>query len=128
MKISERLDTFYKEDSEKYDVEKVFVAVGVNDIRYSKGRVGHLFNPLNNLIKKIKLYFPHCRVYIHSIIPTKIQNAFTLRNISEFNKLVFNICKTEKCFYVDTFWTFITPGGFSDVSLYSDEVHLKQRE
>ena len=58
----------------------------------------------------------------------KIKDQFTVENISEFNKLLYTICQTEKCFYADSFWSFIDPYGFRYASLFSDEVHLfKQR-
>ena len=126
--IDKELDKFYKASDEFSDcqVVKVIISVGTNDIRNCKGNINHLKTPLTNLIDKIKLYFPGVKVFLQSVLPVRIENEFTVRNVKRFNSMLFNTCREHKCFYIDIFRNFLTVGGHFNESLFKhDGCHLK---
>ena len=107
--------------------DQVIISIGVNDIRYCRGKVQHLKDSYIDLIHKLKYLYPNVKVFVRSILPVKILNEFTAQNVLKFNKLLLHICRTERCYYVDVFNTFLDSSGRDRNSLlYKDNVHLKQ--
>ena len=122
---SQALDDFYSEHGGNYDVRNVFVSLGINDIRYSRHGVLFLRRVLVNLIHKIKRYFPSCNIYMQSVLPVYIDNEYTVKNINDYNKLLFLLCAQEKCYYIDAFRYFLDQNGqYRNQNLYKDKVHL----
>ena len=123
------MDEFYTSHSDSYDVKNVFISLGINDIRYLQHGVLFLRRHLVNLINKIKRYFgSKCNIYFQSVLPTEIEYRHTVRNILDFNKLLYIICAQESCFYIDAFRHFLdTKGNCINRALYRDRVHLNHR-
>ena len=125
--ISKVLDEVYEEHRDN-NVVKVFVSTGVNDIRYCRNGIFHLRSQLNHLITKIHTYFPHAKVYFQSILPVHIENNFTVINILNFNKMLFEVCVSRRCYYLNVFNLFLSHwGNARNMRLYSDRVHLNKR-
>ena len=101
-KISEYLDVMYDDHKDK-NVSKVFLSVGVNDVRYCKGEVSYLRSQINNLITKVQTFFPHARVFFQSVLPVFIENQFTAINILKFNRMLYEVCLVRRCYYLDAF-------------------------
>ena len=109
-------------------VDQAILSIGINDIRYCRGKVQHLKEAYINLIHKLKLMFPNIKIYVRCVLPVKIVNEFTVINIIKFNKLLLHICKTEHCYFINIFRDFLNPDGrFCNMALYRNDVHLKQR-
>ena len=83
-----------------------------------------MWAPLNELIKKLKLYFSNASIYVQSLVPMKIVDRFTARNVIDFNKLLYRKCINDECFYVDLFNKFLSR-NCSDINpfLFDDGVH-----
>ena len=126
-KISKVLDEVYEEHRDK-NVVKVFVSAGVNDVRYCTDGIFHLRSQINHLISKIQTYFPQAKVYFQSILPVHIENKFTVINILNFNRMIYEVCVSRRCYYLDVFKLILSPcGNVRNMRLYSDRVHLNKR-
>ena len=134
--VSLQLDTFFLSNSQNnVVVEKVFVCVGTNDIRNChKNGVRHLKSPLIDLAEQIKVCFPVARVWFQSLIPLPLQNEFTVRNVEQYNDLLFEICSFTKTFYFDIFSKFLiydysSGYSFRDELLFinSNNIHFNKR-
>ena len=128
-KISDILDTIDDIPLQGVKVvDRAIISVGINDIRNCRGKVQHFKEAYINLIHKLKLMFPNISIYVRCILPVKIVNEFTVTNIIKFNKLLLHICKTEHCYFINIFRDFLNPDGrFRNMTLYRNDVHLKQR-
>ena len=123
------LDDHYKEENPDEIVDKIILSVGTNDLRNNKKpTVGHLYTPMENLLSKIKSYYPGATIYIQSLLPQRVQNAFTVSNVLGFNKLLIKLCALNKCLYLDIFSQFLGPNNHPNPSLYRwDGVHLNNK-
>ena len=115
-------------------VEKVVVCVGTNDIRNCRENgVRHLKRPLVSLMEKIKLIFPDATVWFQSLIPLIVQNQFSVKNIEQFNSLLFEVCSYMKVYYLNIFGMFLKfdrerRGVFRNEFLFinSKNIHLNK--
>ena len=125
MDINNSLKSFHSTYHHQYNVEKIFISIGTNDIRYCTKGVGHLKFFLNKLVHDTKELFPDAKIFLQSLLPIKRTNIFIGKNVVEFNKLIYEACVVHRCFYVDIFRHFLNYFG-NDISplLYKDEVHL----
>ena len=123
------LDEHYRSEDNHANVNKIIISVGTNDIRNNKKHsVGHLYTPMENLVKKIKTYYPKAIIYIQSLLPQRVQNAFTVSNVLGFNKLLFKIAAMNTCYYLDIFAEFLGRNCHPDPDLYRwDGVHLSNK-
>ena len=106
-------------------VKRVFVSVGTNDIRYAKDGVNHLYSPMQNLLEKIKLYYPNATVYVQSLLPQRVDNKHTVSNVLSFNKLLIKVCTVTQSMFLDILKNFLLPNMCRNTNLYcQDGVHL----
>ena len=82
-----------------------------------------------DLIAKAKMFFPHAKIVFQSVLPMKINKDFTAYNFSSFNDLLYHICKTENCFFLDIFDKFLVLDTYLwrvdyNKKLYRDNLHL----
>lgn len=127
--LHEVLDEHFTNESSDVEVDKIILSVGTNDLRNNmKNTVGHLYIPLENLISKIKSYYPHAKIYIQSLLPQRVQNAFTVSNVLGFNKLLVKLAALNKCLYLDIFAEFLGENSHPHPALYRwDGVHLSNK-
>ena len=123
------LDEHYKNEDPSENVDKVILSVGTNDLRNNKrSTVGHLYTPMDNLISKIKTYYPGATIFIQSLLPQRVQNAFTVSNVLGFNKLLLKLSAMNKCYYLDIFADFLGSNSHPNPDLYRwDGVHLSNK-
>ena len=114
--LSEILDQFFSGKHEYLDrntmppitsVKRVFVSVGTNDIRFAKDGINHLYSPMQNLLEKIKLYYPNATVYVQSLLPQRVESEHTVKNVLNFNKLLIKVCTITKSMFLDIFKNFL---------------------
>ena len=127
--LQEVLDEHYKNEEPSEIVDKIILSVGTNDLRNNKkSTVGHLYTPMENLVSKIKTFYPGATIYIQSLLPQRVQNAFTVSNVLGFNKLLVKLSALNKCFYLDIFRDFLGENNHPDPDLYRwDGVHLSNK-
>ena len=83
---------------------------------------------MENLVCKLKTYYPGATIYIQSLLPQRIQNAFTVSNVLGFNKLLIKLSALNKCFYLDIFKDFLGGNNHPHPDLYRwDGVHLSNK-
>ena len=89
-------------------IDQVFLCVGTNDIRHCKQNgVKHLKAPLFRLIKKIQGQFPMAKIHVQSLLPQKVMNSYTIRNVLNFNAILFNTCVHLRLYYINVFHIFL---------------------
>ena len=107
--VSQQLDSYFL--SKAHDdtvVKKVFVCVGANDIRNCKeNEVRHLKSPLVSLAEQIKVTFPDASVWFQCLMPLPLQHQYSVRNVEQYNKLLFEVCSYMKIYYLDVFKKFL---------------------
>ena len=90
------------------DVEKVILCVGTNDIRNCKENgIRHLKQPLISLVELIKTLFPNSKIWFQSIVPLLIQNQFSVKNVKDYNSLLFEVCSYTKIYFLNVFGAFL---------------------
>ena len=100
-------------------IEKLFVSIGTNDIRSCNKGVGHLKNPLSNLMKDINRLLPNTKVWFQSIPPIHANGCrFTERNVLSMNVLIYDLCAKFHLFYLDIFGAFIDRFGHRNRLLF----------
>ena len=107
--VCKQLDDFYT-DNKEFVVEKVFISVGTNDIRYCKDSgVSHLRNKLLGVVDKVRLYFPGAKLFFQSLLPLPVQNVWTVTNIESYNKMLYDVCSNRKAYFINCFSIFLAP-------------------
>ena len=112
-------------ENSKYTIDQVFISVGTNDIRrcYSGG-VYHLRGELFGLVRTIKNLFPNTKIYMQSLLPLPVtpdNNRYVIRNVLDFNKLIYQVCSHEKVFMLDIFRRFLFE-GYRNLRLFSNSI------
>ena len=127
--ITKSMEQFFEDTStNSLDIGKVIFSLGTNDIRFRKG-VYYLKNQIVDLIHKTKMFFPQAKIYFQSVLPIKITKYFHASNFVNFNKLLWELCKAEKCSFIDIFREFVDSRGYDyNIFMYrNDGVHLNHR-
>ena len=126
MDARETLIKFY-ETHKEYNVEKIILSVGTNDFRYCQKGIGHLKYFLNKLIRDTKNMFPKAKVYVQSVLPVNRISTYIGRNVINFNRLIYEACVLQHCFYIDIFSSYLNFHGYNiNTLLYRDDVHLNR--
>ena len=110
-----------------YNVVKVFVSVGTNDIRYCTRGVRHLTRPLQLLSERIKLCFPKADVFYQSLLPLPVVNPFVVENVNSFNDLLYEICTKNKIYFFNVFVDFLGYNYHRNAEMFEEDqtnVHL----
>ena len=97
-------------------VDKVFVSVGTNDIRYCPNVI-ELKPKLKSLCALISELFPKSRIHFQSLIPLPCKSPndwVTNRKVIDFNRILVNECIFRRYHVLDAFSIFCTP--FYDLS------------
>ena len=103
-----------------FEVRKLFVCVGTNDIRYcyDKG-INHLKMPLKNFFTSIKQLAPHAKIFIQSLLPIPSNgNRFSDRNVLAMNRLLYNMCSKHRLFFIDAFTCFLNGYSNRNINLF----------
>ena len=112
------------------EVQKLFVCIGVNDIRYCANGIGHLKSSVCDFMKITKQLLPSAKIFFQSLLPIPSNGCpYTERNIIHMNNMLFNLCSRYKTFYIDVFSAFLNCHGgrndmlfpaFDSIKRYSD--------
>ena len=116
-------------------IEKVIISVGTNDIRYCRHGVDHLKGPLKKLCRTIELLTPGTKIFFQSLLPLPLKHRFdntTPGNVKAFNRLLFNICKFKRMYFIDVLNSFLGPNIWGcqlrDESLFNvNDIHPNTR-
>ena len=107
--VALQLDSYFLSKWDKSSIiDKVIVCVGANDIRHCREKgVRHLKGPLVSLVEQIKMCFPDASVWFQSIVPLPLQHQYTVRNVEQFNKLLFEVCTYTRIYFLNVFSKFL---------------------
>ena len=123
--IDQLIDDFYILDKSANDVEKVIFSFGTNDIKFETKGVLKFREPVVNLIKKAKLYFPDAIILIQCVLPMKNMYWYTAKNFLNFNHMLRGICHNYNCVYIDCFADFLSKDRRNyNRELFYDPFHL----
>ena len=124
-RTEESVDKFYcSSESQGLLVKKLFISIGTNDIRYCYGGgIKHLRAPFMYLAEKLKRYFPEATIYVHTVLPIKVVNQYTITNVYDFNTMLLDCCHTHKLKFLDFCRDFLDDYGYRKVWLFYDDVH-----
>ena len=116
-------------DDTKHRVDKIFLSVGANDIRYCYSRgVRYLKAPLKRLIQTVyELFGPTTKIYFQSLLPFYEQNRWTAGNVLGFNTVLKEICYEFKVFYINVFKDFLDSNGNRNNFLFKHPLHPKDK-
>ena len=108
--VINQLNEFYTSNgNENVIVNKVFICVGANDIKNCRDDgIRHLKSPLVHLSKQVRLLFPDADVWFQNLMPLPLQHEFSIRNVQEYNKLVYEVCSFTKSYFLDIFEKFLS--------------------
>ena len=101
----------YATDNPDTVVDKVFVSVGTNDIRYCSN-VHELLPKFKSLCSLIKELYPRSKVFFQLLIPLPCKHSndwLTNRKVIDFNRIIINECIFRKYHVLDAFANFSSP-------------------
>ena len=123
--IERIVDNFYLVNPSANDVDKVILAFGTNDIKFETGGVKKFKDPIINLIKKTKFYFPDAIILVQCTLPMRNLYWYTCENFCGFNDILRGVCFNYNCVYIDCFHDFLSRDRFDhNRNLYNDIFHL----
>ena len=94
-------------NNHQYVIDQVYVSVGTNDIRYCRNAVSYLNGELFSLVRKIKQNFPNAKLFLQSLPITYSNKQCIVRNVCDFNRIVYHVCSHEKVHMVNVFISFL---------------------
>lgn len=117
-----------------YNPSKVFLLIGINDLRNGKD-VSEIVSNIKEIIKLIKENRPYSEIYLESIYPInktdddKISDSvkdieFDNEKIIEVNNLLKDLVKDEKITYVDLYNKLVDDDGNLNISYTKDGLHI----
>ena len=117
-----------------YNPSKVFLLIGINDLRKGKD-VSEIVSNTKEIIKLIKENRPYSEIYLESIYPInktdddKVSDSvknikFDNEKIIEVNDLLKDLAKDEKITYVDLYNKLIDDDGNLNISYTKDGLHI----
>jgi len=101
------MDKFAYEDSRAYEVEKVVINMGTNDIRFDKGGVKKHEKSAEEVLAKAHALFPGAQVIVICTLPMRNIYTYTVRNFMGINWLLEDLCVKFNCTFVDCFMDFL---------------------
>ncbi len=116
--VQKKIEKF-AENNTQFDIQKVILSVGTNDIRYCKSGIQHLKNSICDFMKFLKLTFPYAKIYFQSIIPLPHNKCpYVVSNVLKMNNLLFNLCSRFHLYYLDVFGSFLNRWGYRNSDLF----------
>ena len=117
-----------------YNPSKVFLLIGINDLRNGKD-VSEIVSNTKEIIELIKENRPYSEIYLESIYPInktdddKISDSvrdieFDNEKIIEVNDLLKDLAKDDKITYVDLYNKLIDDDGNLNISYTKDGLHI----
>ena len=93
----------------KYNPDKVFLLIGINDIKFSDLSDDEIINNIELITSSIKEELPNVKIYIQSIYPINYDKNKELlsskdnERIQNINKEIKNICKDNNYTYINMY-------------------------
>jgi lysophospholipase L1-like esterase len=102
--------------------DAVYLMVGVNDLRQGVDNQTILAN-LEKIIRQLQATHPDTRVYVHSVLPTRLENVPVAR-LHQLNDGISALTRQQGVDFVDLQPSFADTKGFLQSQLTTDGLHL----
>lgn len=103
------IEEFYNSQGSEFNVKKIFISVGCNDIRHAKNGVGHLRAPLHDLLKAVKTMSPSAKIWCQSLLPLPLhQRPYIGIDVMNMNKIIYHACSKFRIFFIHAMDPFLT--------------------
>ena len=125
--VEKALSDFYVNHSHEFHIEKIFLSIRTNDIRYCQDGVGFLTKPLTQLFTKTKELFPNSNIIVQNLLPLPITNRYDANNVLDFNHMLFKTCTRFRFLMINVFEKFLGKNGFRSKIFFAQNdrnVHL----
>lgn len=120
-----------------YNPTKVFINIGINDLRESDKTQEEIFDNIVKIIKEIKKHRPYAKIYIQSIYPINITDhpkiktspdeARILDEIVFINNNLKEKYKDTDVTYIDTYSKLVNKDGQLKITYTREGLHLVTR-
>jgi lysophospholipase L1-like esterase len=106
-----------------YDVQKIFIMVGINDIRQETFSMEKFSSDYNVLLDKLLTYFEGRKICLQSILPVRTTGILT-RVIKGANAQIRTLALSKGIDYIDLFDILLDENGLLHEKYATDGVHL----
>ena len=93
-------------------------------MHHYKNGVRHLKFHLNTLSNTIKTFYPRAKVYFQPILPQHAITRYTVRNILDFNRLLHELCLSEKFYLLNLFYEFVNNFGHKNNNMFESTMSV----
>ena len=111
----------------KSHVKSIVIHGGTNDI--TRFNLDSIEDKVGVLIDSLKGAYPNAEIFLSSILPRKFKfnSIKSERKLLLVNKILFRVCKSKHCIYVNTFNRFLDSAGYMNYHLFNrDNLHLNK--
>ena len=111
----------------KSHVKSIVIHGGTNDV--TRFNLDSIEDKAGTLIDNLKEAYPNAEIFLSSILPGRFKfNSIKLeRKLMLVNKILFRVCKSKHCVYVNTFNRFLDSAGYMNYHLFNrDNLHLNK--
>jgi len=111
--------------------KKIFIEIGINDL-VEKVPLGTIAHNYDTILQKISVVSPQTKVYIFSLLPTKLHRSILTsaanvnKRVVKFNAILAKFPKKYHCTYIDTWSHFVTKDNSMDTKVTTDGIHLTE--
>ncbi|WNZ22793.1 hypothetical protein HJG54_07945 [Leptolyngbya sp. NK1-12] len=105
--------------------DSIYLMVGINDLRQGVSNREILKN-LRQIIHRIRASHPYTRIYIHSILPTRLEEI-PVNRIRRLNYNIKALTEQEGVYFVNLQPAFSDEDGHLQAQLTTDGIHLNAR-
>ena len=115
----------------KYNFDKVFLLVGINDLLFTTQTDEEIKNNIDKIIDSVYNKNPKSIVYLESVYPinTDINTdipAISNNRIKKLNKLLKKECNNNKCIYINMYDDLVDKNGKLKKIYTNDGIHLNK--
>lgn len=114
-----------KKNSAKYS--KVYLMFGLNELGY--GSAEAFINQYKKFVATVRSANKNAVIYVQSVLPVSKQrdttsDTFFNARIMKYNKLIREMCREQKLFYIDLYNAFLNTEGYLPADAASDGIHF----
>jgi lysophospholipase L1-like esterase len=109
--------------SPKYDIQQVFMMIGINDITRTTFQIEAFKKNYHTVIEKLLEFVPAERICLHSFFPTRRETMLN-RRIKQVNEYLKAYAIEKELCYIDLYDQLADLTGLLDVKYTYDGLHL----
>jgi lysophospholipase L1-like esterase len=102
--------------------DAIYLMVGINDLRQGVDNQTIVSN-LEQIIRRLQDTHPYTRVYIHSVLPTRLENI-PVERLRQLNDSILALTRQQGAYFVNLQPSFADANGHLQSQLTTDGLHL----